>query len=167
MHGRCLLLVLAFLVAPLWSQSKDDWAPLRFLIGDWVGEGGGDPGKGSGYFSFQPDLQKKIVVRKNHAEYPATKDRPAFSHDDLTIIYRESTGELRAVYFDNEGHVIHYDVTAPETNTAVFLSAASQPGPQFRLIYELKDHTMQGRFQLRMPGQTEFKSYLEWSGEKK
>jgi hypothetical protein len=44
--------------------------------------------------------------------------------------------------------------------TAVFLSSPSQPGPQFRLSYQLKGSTC-GKFQMRMPGETEFKSYLE------
>jgi hypothetical protein len=57
-------------------------------------------------------------------------------------------------------------VSIPTPTTAIFLSDASQPGPQFRLIYELKGSTMYGKFQMQMPGQTEFKSYLEWSGPK-
>jgi hypothetical protein len=34
---------------------------------------------------FQPDLQGEILVRKNRAEYPATKERAEFVHDDLMI----------------------------------------------------------------------------------
>ena len=49
----------------------------------------------------------------------------------------------------------------------VFLSEASQPGPQFRLTYDLKGGVMQGKFQVRMPGGLEWRSYLEWSGGKK
>jgi hypothetical protein len=28
----------------------------------------------------------------------------------------------------------------------------------------LKDGVMSGKFQMRMPGQADFKSYLEWTG---
>jgi uncharacterized glyoxalase superfamily protein PhnB len=72
-----------------------------------------------------------------------------------------------AIDFYNEGHVIHYEVSTPTPTTATFLSNPSQPGPQFRLSYELKGSTMYGKLQMRMPAQTEFKSYLEWSGERK
>ncbi len=48
--------------------------------------------------------------------------------------------------------------------TVVFLSDASSNGPQFRLTYQRKDLTMYGKFQMRMPGQEEWQSYLEWSG---
>jgi len=34
-------------------------------------------------------------------------------------------------------------------------------------MYELKDAVMQGKFQMRMPGQKDWKSYLEWTGSKK
>ena len=86
-------------------------------------------------------------------------------HGDLLYIFQDAPGQpLRAIYFDNEGHVIHYDVSTPNSTTAIFLSDASRPGPQFRLIYELKDHVMNGRFQMRMAGQADWKSYLEWSG---
>jgi hypothetical protein len=46
---------------------------------------------------------------------------------------------LKAIYFDNEGHV----------------------------IYEFKDSVMWGKFRMRMPGQADWKSYLEWNGAKR
>jgi hypothetical protein len=46
------------------------------------------------------------------------------------------------------------------------LSEESRTGPQYRLSYKLKGVTMFGKFQMRVPGATEFKSYPEWSGKK-
>jgi hypothetical protein len=34
------------------------------------------------------------------------------------------------------------------------------------LIYELKAGIMSGKFQMHLPGQGDWKSYLEWSGRK-
>jgi hypothetical protein len=83
-------------------------------------------------------------------------------------VFQNAPGQpLKAIYFDNEGHVIHYDVSTPTPAKVVFLSDTSTPGPQFRLTYELKDSVMSGKFQMQMPGQSEWKSYLEWSGPKK
>lgn len=109
--------------------NTDAWNALGSLVGTWSGEGTGDPGPGTGGFSFAWDLQEKILVRKSHADYPATKDRPAFSHQDLMIVYREpDSGLPKAVYFDNEGHVINYAVTAsPDAKSIVFLSELAPP----------------------------------------
>jgi hypothetical protein len=79
---------------------------------------------------------------------------------------RATESALQAIYFDNEGHVIHYDVSTPKPGSVVFLSDPAQPGPQYRLSYELLDGVMTGKFELKMPGQTEFMSYLEWSGKR-
>ncbi len=80
----------------------------------------------------------------------------------MLYIYQDAPGQpYKAIYFDNEGHVMHYDVSIPSRTSVVFLST------QFRLSYELKGSTMYGKFQMRPPGQNEFKSYLEWSGGKK
>ena len=46
-----------------------------------------------------------------------------------------------AIYFDNEGHVIHYTVSTPDSSTAIFISDASLPpeATSFWLVfYELK-----------------------------
>ena len=96
---------------------------------------------------------RRISIASTQISYTFTRQPPAKAY--------------KAIYFDNEGHVIHYDVSVPTPTTAVLLSEPSQPGPQFRIIYELKGVTMFGKFQMRAPGQTEFRSYLEWSGPKK
>lgn len=87
-------------------------------------------------------------------------------HGDLLYIYSAGSGEtLQAIYFDYEGHVIQYGVSTPKPTMAVFLSDPTQPGAQFRLSYELAEGVMTGKFQMKMPGQAEFMSYLEWSGK--
>src|SRR5438132_13192855 len=112
--GVGLLTLTASALAP--SQTKNDWEALQYLVGEWVGEGGGSPDEGSGGFSFTSELQGQIVIRKNWAQYPATKDRPAFRHDDLMILYRQGD-RVRAEYFDNERHVIRYAVQfSPDAN---------------------------------------------------
>ena len=121
-----------------------------------------------GTYTFRTELGNCIVARHSSSDAgckgPATFD---CDHSDLLYVYQDAPGQsLKANYFDNEGHVIHYNVSTPDATTAIFLSDGSQPGPQFRLMYELKSVVMSGKFQMRMPGQTEWRSYLEWSGVK-
>jgi hypothetical protein len=147
------------------SPKLDDrWAPLAFLIGEWTGEGGGGPGQGSGGFSFLPDQDGKILIRKNRADYPATNDRPAFSHTDLMIVYNEQ-GEtkLRAIYFDTEDHVIHYTVEPSTDRKSVqFVSE------NFRLTYRKTGPDAVGiKFEIAPPGKPgAFATYIEASAHR-
>lgn len=148
----------------------DPWKPLRFLTGTWEAktQGGSAGAAGSGTYTFQLELQGHVLAR--HAHTAGCQGPADFNceHADILYIYPgNSAASYKAIYFDSEGHVIHYQVTTPEPNLAVFESDPAAPGPQFRLSYELKAFTMTGKFQLRMPGQTAYRSYLEWSGERK
>ena len=144
------------------TSKTPDWTPWRFLLGEWVGEGGGEPGQGVGGSTFALDLQNTVLVRKNLAEYPATADRPAMRHDDLMIIYQQS-GLTRAFYFDNEGHVIQYAASVSADGTTwTFLSEPQAGAPRFRLVYT-KETTNSVRidFDIAPPGKPEsFSSYI-------
>ena len=70
-------------------------------------------------------------MRKNRAEYPAAKDRPAVVHEDLMVIYPDAK---RAIYFDSEGHVINYAIEA-DGKSAVFVSEPDPAAPRYRLTY--------------------------------
>jgi hypothetical protein len=136
-----LLGIVALLGLSLWAGAEtaapDPWAGWKFLIGEFnAGDSSGVPGQASsGGFTLAPELNGNVLVRKNHAEYPATKDHPAFTHEDLMIVYREG-GATKAIYYDSEGHVIHYVVNlSGDGRQIVFLSEAGGGGPQFRLTY--------------------------------
>ena len=167
--ARLLPLLLAL---PLCAQTVptpvNQWTSLSFLEGTWDAKAAGSGGAAAtGAYTFRLELRDHILAR--HGDLSRCKGPSDFDcgHGDLLYIYRDSpTQPLKAIYFDNEGHVIHYDVSTPSPNTVIFLSDGSQPGPQFRLTYELKDQIMYGKFQMRMPGQQDWKSYLEWSGSK-
>jgi hypothetical protein len=153
------------------SMPTDRWQALSFLEGTWDAhtQGGSAKAQSSGTYTFKTELKHHVLVRRS-SDAAACKGQASFDceHSDVLYVYQEAQDQpLKAIYFDNEGHVIHYDVSTPNLGTAVFISDASPSGPQFRLVYELKDAVLSGKFQMRMPGQAEWKSYLEWSGAKK
>jgi len=146
------------------------WGPVESLVGDWTGEGGGAPGQGGGTFSFKPELQGKILVRKNRAEYPAVKERAAFVHDDLMVVYRDTPeAGLHAIYFDSEGHTIRYEVqAAPDGGEVVFVSGPEPAAPRYRLTYtRLDQNRLKIKFEIAPPGKpAQFATYIEASARR-
>jgi hypothetical protein len=143
---------------------------LNFLLGEWIGEGGGTPGQGTGAFTFTNDLQNSIIIRRNYAEYPASADKPAYRHDDLTIIYQTPDDTIRAQYFDNERHVINYIVNADTLKkSATFISAVMPSSPRYRLTYSIaKTDTASIKFEIAPPGQPEaFSTFIEAAAHRK
>lgn len=136
------LVVSLFLAgAAAWAQqnSAPNWDAWKFLQGKWVGDGYNEEAQGSGYATFELDLQNKVWVRRNHAEYPGTNGHPAQIHDDLMIVYFDSsTGQTRAFYCDGEGHIIHYTASfSNDGKKLVFLGDRAGSGPQYRLTYDV------------------------------
>ncbi|MCE1203351.1 MAG: hypothetical protein LWW79_01925 [Holophagaceae bacterium] len=159
---RAVLLPLA-IVASLGAQSPaapDPFSGLRFLTGEWAGEGDGKPGASSGGALFRFELDGKVMVRRSLADIPAVNGRPASHHEDLMTVFEES-GQLRALYVDNEGHVIRYLVSV-RPDGATFTSEPA-PGPRFRLTYLKKpDSLVTLRFEIAPPGKPEaFATYIE------
>jgi hypothetical protein len=150
--------------------SDDGWKTLQFLIGAWdaTANGGAANAQVTGSYIFRPELKGHVLTRQSSSASCKAPDAFDCDHSDLLYIYSDAPGQpYKAIYFDNEGHVLHYAITTPTPTSVVFLTDASQPGPQFRLSYELKDGTMYGKFQGKMPGHADFQSYLEWSGKKR
>jgi hypothetical protein len=167
-----IIVLVSLVTAPMLAQQPPppiNWDAFKFLMGEWLGEGTGAPGEATGGFTFSLDLQNTVLVRKNYANYPATKDRPAFAHNDLMVVYQEG-GKTRAIYFDNEQHVINYSVTlSSDSNSVVFVSDVIPSAPRFRLT-----NTKAGTdkititFEMAPPGKPEsFTRYIEATARRK
>lgn len=151
------------------QQQKPDWSAFKFLIGDWIGVGSGAPGEGTGTTTFHFALDDHILVRKNHAEYPAANGRPAITHDDEMTFYLENKSFM-VIYFDNEGHTIHYSVAfSPDSNALILTSDVNQAAPRFRFTYQrIETGRLKVIFEIAMPGKPEeFKKYVEGIIKKK
>ena len=165
------LTLLLLLCSPALAQTPaaDPFAALHFLQGKWEANTGGAQGvTTTGVYSFGLELDGHIMARHATSD-PGCKAPADFDckHGDLLYIYLDAPGQpLRAIYFDNEGHTLHYTVSTPSATSVVMVSEPGY-GPQLRLMYELKAGVMYGKFQVLAPGQKEWKSYLEWSGGKR
>ena len=101
----------------------------KLLQGEWTAQDNASEGVAKFYF----DLDKNIIVRENHVEFAARNGKPSSVHDDLMIIY-PSEKFTKAIYFDNEGHVINYSVSS-NADTLTFISERMKGAPVFRLSY--------------------------------
>jgi hypothetical protein len=162
------------LCLPLAAQTPAASAPnalqaLSFLEGTWDANVQNNAAITlQGRYVFQRELGGHVLARHATSD-PNCKAPASFdcAHSDLLYIFQDSpSAPLQAIYFDNEGHVIHYNVSTPTPTSVVFLSQPA-PGPQFRLSYELNGSVMTGRFQMQMPGHTDWRTYLEWSGSRR
>ena len=124
-------------------------------------------GRVAEYLVFLMISIKKIIERKSHSEYPATKDKPLIIHDDLMIIYLDYSGNpSKAIYFDNENHVINYSITYAD-NSIILTSDKIPHVPVFRLTYTLLDNeTIDTKFEMSNDGE-KFMTYIEGKSKKK
>ena len=133
-----------------------DWGPWASLVGSWVAEGqtSGQPGEATaGGFTIEYQLDKRILVRRNFAEYPN------YRHDDLAVM---TPGH--ATYWDNEGHVIEYATEVlDEGRTLRWVSEPSAQAPRFRFTYKrLSPDRLGVIFEIAPPGQPDaFKVYTQ------
>jgi hypothetical protein len=82
------------------------------------------------------------------------------------IIYKEPASNiLKAIYFDNENHIINYTLSLYE-NTIVFTSDKVPDSPFFRLAYSLSDsETANTKFEISRDGEN-FVTYIEGKSKK-
>jgi hypothetical protein len=166
MKKLLLTFALAACLSPCFSQQGDTWSKWYWLTGEWIGEGSGQPGQGGGKFSFSFDLDEKILTRKSHSEYPASEGKPKVIHDDLMIIYPDISGyPTKAIYFDNEGHIINYSIIYPD-KSIVLTSIKTENVPVFRLTYTLlENENVNTKFEMSQDGE-KFMVYIEGKSKK-
>jgi hypothetical protein len=134
----------------------------RALIGDWVSV---EPAQtGSGASSFRLELDGRAIVRRNRAEIASGAARTTTPHEDLMVIYPIGTGNAaRALYVDNEDHVIQYAASwSPDGKVLTFVSDAAPGAPRFRLVYAFQSASdVSIAFEIATPDNPDtFKTYV-------
>jgi hypothetical protein len=144
---------------------------LEKLSGRWQDERReGEPGVATaGGETWRLALDGQLLVRDGWCEFPAKGDRPAFRHEDLLVIYVDADHEVRAEFWDTDGHHIRYrDVRPdPDGNGVGFVSDPAVPGPRQWLQYRFEgDDRLSAVFSLHAPGTPDFVPYLRWSSRR-
>jgi hypothetical protein len=128
------LIISSFL--PIIASAQDAFAALQFLVGDWEAEP--SPAVTVAKTNFALDLQGKAIVRHNHVEYPPAAGKPAYTHDDMLIAYREvKPAATKGLYLDSDGYYARYTVTSKAPGQVVFVSDLIPGFPRYRTTYAL------------------------------
>jgi hypothetical protein len=158
------IFVLALLITPgiISSQmTKRDslWLLLKPFVGEWEGEGGGQPGKGKYERSYQFILNKRFIEIRNKSTYEPTTQHPKGEvHEDIGYFsYDNSRKTFMLRQFHVESFVIQYkiDSISPDKKTIVFISESIENIPTgyraketYRLI---SDNEIEETFEIAEP----------------
>jgi hypothetical protein len=117
------------------TTKKDSiWLSLKPFIGKWVGEGGGEPGKGRYERSYQFILNNNFIEIINKSTYQPTKDFPTGEvHEDIGYFsYDKSRKTLMLRQFHTEGFVNQFrlDSISPDKKTIVFITESIENIPK-------------------------------------
>lgn len=132
------IIVLFLLISPsiIFSQmTKRDslWLLLKPFVGEWKGEGGGQPGKGKYERSYQFILNKRFIEIRNKSTYEPTTQHPNGEvHEDIGYFsYDNGRKTLMLRQFHVESFVIQYriDSISLDKKTIVFISESIENIP--------------------------------------
>lgn len=96
------IFVLFLLISPciIFSQmTKRDslWLLLKPFVGEWKGDGGGQPGKGKYERSYQFILNKRFIEIRNKSTYEPTTQHPNGEvHEDIGYFSYDNTRHFSA-----------------------------------------------------------------------
>lgn len=140
---------LLILVTSIWSygqtQKRDStWMPIKYFVGSWKGEGGGEPGMGKYERSYQFILNNNFVEVKNKSTYPPTDKNPKGEvHEDIGyIIYDKGQQNFLLRQLHVEGFVNDYvlDSISADKRTLVFVTKEIVNIPSVAGEGNLSDH---------------------------
>jgi len=151
------------------SKRDSTWFPLNFFIGDWAGEGKGEPGAGKYERSYHWVLDKKFIEVNNKSVYPPSEMNKSKGevHEDIGYISYDGINKIfKLRQFHTEGFVNQYklDSISADKKSIVFISEAIEnipPGFKARESYILISHDeFIERFEIAEPGK-DFELYTE------
>jgi hypothetical protein len=121
------LLLIGLIAAPLvgFSQIPHDslWAPMRYFIGSWVGEGEGQMGKGKYERSYQWALNGNFIQIRNKAAYlPQEKSPEGEIHEDIGYIsFNSAENRFMLRQFHVEGYINEYKMEKLDADEQLYV----------------------------------------------
>ncbi|MEK6782505.1 MAG: hypothetical protein AABY93_12415 [Bacteroidota bacterium] len=129
MKAILVLILLSSTLALAQTAKRDSiWAPIKNFIGNWKGEGGGEPGIGKYERSYQFILNNNFIEIRNKSTYPPTDKNPKGEvHEDIGyIIYDKGrkTFLLRQLHVEGFANDYALESISADKKTLVFVTDA-------------------------------------------
>ncbi len=164
---RNYYLIVLLIPTVLFGQStkKDSlWLPLKPFIGQWLGEGGGEPGTGIYERSYYFILNKNFIEIKNKSTFPPTENNPKGEvHEDIGYFsYDKALKKFKLRQFHIEGFVNEYvlDSISADNKTIVFRTETIENIPEgwkAKETYQLiNENEIEETFELAEPNKDFF-----------
>ena len=119
MKAAWLLMLLVGPLAVAADAPPDPWSPVRFMLGNWLGEAQGEPGKGTVERSYEFVLGGKFIEERNTSRYDAKAGKAQEVHLHRSFIsYDKANRKLMLRQFHVEGFVNLYAVNAAASTPA-------------------------------------------------
>lgn len=155
-----LIMMLPLLAKAQLSKRDSIWLPLKALVGNWKGEGGGEPGKGKYERSYQFVLNKRFIEIRNKSTYEPTAQNPKGEvHEDIGYFsYDNGRKTFMLRQFHTEGFVNQFklDRISPDKKTLVFITESIEnipAGYKAKETYSLlSDDEIEETFEIAEPG---------------
>lgn len=126
--GALFMLLMSTLVFGQNNKRDSIWSPIKYFVGTWKGEGGGEPGIGKYERGYNLVLNNNFVEIKNKSTYPPTEKNPKGEvHEDIGYFIYDSAKKtflLRQLHI--EGFVNDYalESISADKKTLVFVTEA-------------------------------------------
>ncbi len=127
------------------EKAPDVWAPFRYFVGSWQGQGDGQNGTFKGRMSFQFIFRDRFLQAKDEARFDPREKNPGHTHEDLGVF---SYDPARTCYvfrqFNAEGYVIEYVCKKILDGGKTFIFVADRvenmpPGVKVRVRYKISN----------------------------
>jgi len=142
---------------PMADTAEDPWAPLRFLVGAWVGESTGQAGKGRGERTAEFALLDRFLIVKNRVDYaPQEKNPKGEVHEDWSLFSQDHARKTIVLReFHGEGFVNQYSLRESGSRLVLLAEAIENIPPGWRARLTLTPQgqdTFLEEFDLAGPG---------------
>lgn len=110
------------------DQKPDNWAPIRFMAGDWQGAASGEPGTGTATRHYQFILNDRFLHERNTSTFPPQeKNKAGEVHEHWSFFsYDKKRKTILLRQFHQESFIVTYALNPSLSGSAKLVFDSEQ-----------------------------------------